>query len=186
MSDNASKLSLPDGNGGFMPPGQVASQALNQTDLQIGWTQDDVPKPLQDDLELNPKLFPKYVEAVKKAIQLSLNHPLTKPRVLTVAVMKERLQACHKALLVMREEQGMALTHCFGMLPEKFIDALIRDERAEDLADQGRRKETDLGDGVTGESWSRKMSEERLFIKEDLEKQDRAPKVDLKQAAKEE
>lgn len=172
-------LLLPDGRGGFAPQGNRGEP------LQIGWDQDDVPRPLQEDLELNPRLFPRYVEAVKKAMQVSLNHPLTKPRVLTQAVLKERLQLCHKALLLMREEQGMALKHCFDLLPEKFVDGLIRDERAEDLAERGRRSETDLGDGVTGESWGKKMSEERLFVTEVPESSDLAPKVDLEQLAEE-
>lgn len=151
--------------------------------LSIGWSQADVPQALIEDLEVNPHLFKKYVDSVRTAVQLSLNHPVTKPRILSESALKERLAMCHRALVIMREELGMSLHQAFDRLPQFFVDALLRGQRVEDMAAAVQRRASEIEGGVTGETW-KKDGEERVFIADT--KEDLAPQTDLRKLAQQE
>ena len=134
--------------GQIIMPGQSAVQ--DEQEIQISWSQDDVHPEFREDLEVNSKLFPKYVEAVKNAVLRSLRHEDTRPTELTAAILKERVGICHKALYIMRFEMNMSLRHSFDKLGTKLLEALASGQRVEDLVEASRTRITD-----DGESWRR-------------------------------
>lgn len=121
-----SSLILP-GQSGFDVPREVR-------DVTITWSEEDVPKTLRKDVECNFHLFPLYVEAVKKAVLRSLEHPDTRPRAISESLLRERVKACHDAIVTMREDMKFSLKRCFDILPEKFVEALRRGQRTADVA----------------------------------------------------
>jgi len=134
--------------GQIIMPGQSAVR--NEPEIQISWTQDDVHPEFREDLELNSKLFPKYVEAVQNAVLRSLRHKDTRPTEVTAAVLKERVEMCHKALYIMRFEMRMSLRHSLDKLGAKLLEAIASGNRVEDLVEASRTRITD-----DGESWRR-------------------------------
>lgn len=136
---------------------QVVPSTQDLNTLSIEWTSDDVPASVQLDLRVNPKLFPRYVQAMKEAIGRSLNDPRTRPAILNKQVLKTRIQDCHKAIQIMREEMLYPLRRCLDVLPRYYITSLLGGERIEDIAEKHQ----------TGDSWSGKSSPEAFALSRD-------------------
>lgn len=103
-------------------PGQIRIPAI------------EIPAPLRDDLVVNPKLVPNFYQAVQKALTISLQHPETKPTILSQGVLRERAETCYGVLVILRRELKWPLRKCFDVLPQQFMHALLRGSRAEDEA----------------------------------------------------
>jgi hypothetical protein len=109
---------------------------MSTDSISIGWTRDDVHPTLREDLDLNPQVFDYYVRQVTKAVQTSLNHPDTKPRVLTASLMKERVNLAHRLIMVMREDHLFPLRKVLDLLPDRLLEALRRDAKEEDVVSE--------------------------------------------------
>ena len=125
----------PDGR----PLSQVAADAdrtgpVGQDPGQIRIPAIEIPKPLHDDLTVNPHLVPQFRAAVGKALSTSLQHPLTRPRILSAEVLRERAETCYGVLVILRRDMKWPLKKCFDVLPQQFMHALLRGTRAEDEA----------------------------------------------------
>lgn len=111
----------------------------------------EVPQALEEDLKMNSHLEPLFYVAIAKAVNKSLNHPDTALREVTESALKERIQACYKAMLVLRLELRYSLHKCFDILPQKFLEALVEGKKTEDLCERD----------AAGNAWN-KGSEPRL------------------------
>ena len=162
--------------GKIIMPGDSHVQDMG-TEITITWTQDDVPKDLVEDLEVNSHLFERYTKSVNNAVRRSFNHPDTRPRALTKQILKERVKMAHDALMVMRFEMGMSLVHSLDLLPQKLMEAVVRGERVGDLVEEGRRKRS-----PQSETWVRETEPRVMTVntEEDLSeslKGESAPEV---------
>lgn len=135
------------------------------TGVKFGWTQDDVPKDLREDLEVNPHLFQRYVDAVKKAVLESLRDRRTSPLLLTQQAIKERVTNVHKTLLTCRQEMGLSLRRCLDILPERYMNALLRGQRPEDLVEKSETNPTAWGKTVKEEVPLRDLLEAQQVIR---------------------
>jgi hypothetical protein len=115
-------LYLPDGRGGY----------TKQTGEAITIPEPHVPQHLREDLDANPHLEPLYFEAVGKALTESLGNPATALRNPTQQALKERIEICLNAIVVMRQELYYALRKCFDLLPQALMCALIHGTRLDD------------------------------------------------------
>jgi len=95
-----------------------------------------IPAPLRRDLDVNPHLIPTFYQSVGKAITLSLQHPQTKPRILTDEVLRERAETCYGVLILLRRDLKWPLRKCFDVLPNQLVNAIVRGTRPEDEATQ--------------------------------------------------
>jgi len=125
MSD---ALYLPDGHGGYR-------QQIKKLELPPI----EVPRHLQDDLAVNPKMEPKFYAAVQRALNESFHDPSTALREPTSKAVQERIELCYEALVVMRHDMKFPLKKCFDLLPRTLIEALIGGERLDDqMAKEGQ------------------------------------------------
>ena len=94
----------------------------------------EIPRSLRDDLDVNPHLVPAFYKAVGDALTASLHNPDTKPRLLSHAILRERVEECYGVLIILRREMKWPLRKCFDVLPQQFLHALLRGTKAEDEA----------------------------------------------------
>jgi len=116
--------------GNIIVPGQSMPQGQK---LEISWDVGKIHPTLQEDLRYNQRVITAYIGSVVKAVQDSLNHPDTKPRVLTKSIVKERIDLCHDLLMMMRQELYWALKRCCAALPETLLEVLREGRKNADV-----------------------------------------------------
>lgn len=85
----------------------------------------NVPPVLQDTLEINRHLMPKFVTQIQKAVQGSLEHPDTRLRGdVRESEIKLRVNLCYEAIRQMYFEEKLSLIHALDILPDVIIDAI--------------------------------------------------------------
>jgi len=123
-----SELFLPDGQGGYV-----------QEVRRIEVPPVEIPKHLQEDLAMNSKLEPQFYTSVQRALDASFQNPATAMREPTALAIKDRIEKCYEAIVLMRNDLGFPLKKCFDLLPNALIEALVGGERVEDrMAYAGR------------------------------------------------
>jgi hypothetical protein len=115
--------------------------------LKVAWDVGKIHPTLREDLAINQKVIPIYIASVVRSVQESLNHPDTKPRVLTKDIVNERIALAHDLLLNMRQEHLWALRRCCDVLPEKLLDVLRRGEKVEDVVEEAGDRPVWVRDG---------------------------------------
>jgi len=99
-----------------------------------------VPPQLVEVLQFNRRLIPKYVPAIREAVQQSFNHVDTRMKgEVTRREVQLRVNMCQEALKMMYYEEKMLLTQAFDILPGVLIDA-IRAGMGVDLVAETRRQ----------------------------------------------
>ena len=99
-----------------------------------------VPSQLVEVLQFNRKLIPKYVPAIREAVQQSFNHAETRLKgEVTRREVQLRVNMCQEALKMMYYEEKMLLTQAFDILPGVLIDA-IRAGMGVDIIAETRRQ----------------------------------------------
>lgn len=84
-----------------------------------------VPPELQETLQVNRHLMPKFVTAIQKAVQDSFEHPDTRMRGdVRADEVKLRVNLCYEAVRQMYFEEQISLIHALDILPEVIIDAI--------------------------------------------------------------
>jgi len=120
----------------------MPSTTVPELDIKFGWTQDDVPKALQEDLEINPQCFELYVQRMGEAVKRSLRDPFTSPRLLTAQAIKERVALAHKIIMDLRYDGQLPLRRIFDALPERLMETLRRGEHHATVAEEAARGAT--------------------------------------------
>lgn len=102
----------------------------------------EVPKPLQEDLAVNPHLEADFYKAVQRAIDVSLREESTAIQEPTAAALTQRIETCYNTLVVLRRDMKFPLAKCFDLLPQYFQKALLEGKRPEDLIEQAAGQAT--------------------------------------------
>jgi len=97
------------------------------------------PPALQAALEANPIMAQTLHQVVSGAIEMSLEHPDTKMRVLSGAEITRRGQICMEAMRIAYCEQHLSLHQCYYILPKVLINSLRRGQRMDDITASERQ-----------------------------------------------
>lgn len=143
-------------------PGDVSLPGPRPT-VQADTVEMVVPHAIRKDLEANPHLIEAFLKTVHGAVQMSMNHPQTRPLVVSSAtgdIVKERVEMVWKAAIIMRRDMNYTLHQVMDELPQGLMVALIENKRIEDVIE----KETDKGKWDAHEG-----PEERVVDRAELE-----------------
>jgi len=99
------------------------------------------PRELLSDFRLNPKVEALFLNAVGRALTMSLNHPDTAPRVLTNNILQERVKMCYAYAVILRRDKKWSLFKVCDNLPQALLGGIMNGRRPEDFA------EASVGDG---------------------------------------
>ena len=151
---------LPDGKGGYVEPG------TERAELKIPPI--EIPQHLREDILANPHLETPFFEAVKKALDASLNHPETALREPSVRAIKQRIEQIYMAIEAMRYDLKYPLKKCFDLLPGAVMTALRGGGRIED--------EMAKHDGQT--AWPGQGKKETMLVGEEMDHEEPEGPVD--------
>ena len=116
----------------------------------------DIPPQLQEDFRMNPHLEPRFYATIAQTLNVTLNDPRTRLRVITESALRERVELCYKTIAILRYDMNYSLRKCLDLLPTRITEAIARGERPEDVAER-----TEQGNAWAGPGGKRAVQADR-------------------------